>query len=502
MELSFQTSPIHYLRCIMQEIHFQEESADTIVPDSYPDIAAILDCHANVILRGKDCRDGSITIAGGIKGGILYIPENEASPRCLDLYIPFSMKYEHPLLTPQAQVVCTLRVRSVDSRIINSRKASLRVGIGCDLYAYLPEEEVLYSMTAENENLQIKEETYQVELPLEMSEKSFSIQETIDFSGNPSVVQICKVCCTPVISDRKLVANKAVFKGLLYWKTQYLTSDGSIHVVQQQIPYSQYCELSKDYDEDRVVISPMVTGCDLELDPTGTGNQATLTVHLLAQCLVEGSRYLGFITDAYAIKGNLEPQWKTYSLNGYLDHHSSTQTFRKQVFISISNHLDTDLYWDFPVIKQIEDKRKIVVPVTIRTLGENASGELIQKTDRAEIEQTFSLSEECQCLCHTEPSGDVFAAWLGDSVEIRSSASITYKCLSNEPFQTLCGGQIEQDPEKKNNRISAIVKVVPESTSLWDLAKQYRTTEEKIRSANHLNEAYVPENTMVLLPLG
>ena len=93
MELSFQTSPIRYLRCIMQEVHFQDESSDTIVPDSYPDIAAILDCHANVILRGKDCRDGSITVAGGIKGGILYSPEDGSPLRCLDLYIPFSMKY-------------------------------------------------------------------------------------------------------------------------------------------------------------------------------------------------------------------------------------------------------------------------------------------------------------------------------------------------------------------------------------------------------------------------
>ena len=129
MELTFQTSPLHFLRCVVQEVHFQEETSDTIVPDSYPDIASILDCYADPVVRGKECRERSVTITGGLKGGILYQPENESAPRCLELYMPFSVKFDHPDLTECSQVIVSARVRSVDARMINSRKAMLRISL-------------------------------------------------------------------------------------------------------------------------------------------------------------------------------------------------------------------------------------------------------------------------------------------------------------------------------------------------------------------------------------
>ena len=67
MELTFQTHPFSFLHCLMNEVHFQEEVSDMIVPDSYPDIDHIADCFADVILRGKECRTGSAMISGGIK---------------------------------------------------------------------------------------------------------------------------------------------------------------------------------------------------------------------------------------------------------------------------------------------------------------------------------------------------------------------------------------------------------------------------------------------------
>ena len=95
MELTFQSHPFPYLQCLMQETHFQEETADTIIPDSYPDIDHIADCFADVVLRGKECRMGTAIISGGIKAGILYVPDTSASIQCLDVYIPFTICFAY-----------------------------------------------------------------------------------------------------------------------------------------------------------------------------------------------------------------------------------------------------------------------------------------------------------------------------------------------------------------------------------------------------------------------
>ena len=63
MELSMQTTPLKFLRCVYHSIQTQEETAEPIVPDSEPDIDAVADCTANLILREKDLRQGSAIIS-------------------------------------------------------------------------------------------------------------------------------------------------------------------------------------------------------------------------------------------------------------------------------------------------------------------------------------------------------------------------------------------------------------------------------------------------------
>ena len=67
MELSFQTLPMRYLGNPIQGSQTQEQTAEVIVPDSCPDVARIVYTSASVIVRGKECRTGSVLVSGGIR---------------------------------------------------------------------------------------------------------------------------------------------------------------------------------------------------------------------------------------------------------------------------------------------------------------------------------------------------------------------------------------------------------------------------------------------------
>ena len=144
MELELKKSSMPYLKCVVQNVNYQEETGETIVPDSYPDIGSIVHTYADAIIRGKDCRSGSITVSGGIKGGMVYEPEDHSAPKTLEFYLPFTVKAEHPELSEQAKSICQVHIRSVDGRMINSRKAMLRVDLGCCIRAFEREEEIFY----------------------------------------------------------------------------------------------------------------------------------------------------------------------------------------------------------------------------------------------------------------------------------------------------------------------------------------------------------------------
>ena len=500
MELAFQSRPFHFLHHVMQETRFQEETAEIIVPDSYPDIAAISDCCAQVILRGKDCRDGSVTVAGGIKGVILYTPEDGSYPRNLETYIPFSVKFEGSDLTANAQILCSIRVRSADARMINSRKAMLRVNLGCEIAAYEQSSDVRYTLEERPPELQIKEAVYTVGLPLETGEKSFVVTETLEVSaGHPAVSRVYEFQCTPELTDEKLVGNKAVFKGNLHCKMLYMGENETLYLLQQSIPFSQYCELGNDYDEETVSTQFMVTGYDL--DTNSETQQIPITINVLAQCVVHGKQTLSLIEDAYCTQGTLLPQWKEYDMECGLDHQKLSSNVRVHIPGELREILDTRVYWDYPELTQRADRAHIKVPLVIRVLGYDENGTLLSLTEKSEAAQELVLSDSAACRVSASQIGELYAAPAAGGVEARCTAQISMGCCSRQQLRTLCGGEIKADDQTDKNRPTLIVRTVEKDIPLWDLAKTYGTTVDQIAAANHLNDTVLNEERMLLLPL-
>lgn len=502
MELAFQTNPLRFLRCSAQEVRYQEETAETIVPDSYPDIASIADCYAGMVLRGKDCRDGSVLISGGIKAVILYNPEDNSYPRHLELYIPFTVKFEHPSLTERAQVLCTTRIRSVDARMINSRKAMLRTNFGCEIFAYQEAEEPLYTLQTECGALQTKVNSYPITLPLEAAEKSFVISDTLELpAGRPPIAQIYKAHCQIELTDQKLVGNKGVFKGALNCKILYLSDNQSLYLWQQQLPFSQYCEMQRDYDEESISVTPVLTGCDLELEGVEDARHVLLTVNVLAQCLITGIRPLQLLEDAYCTQGSLQPVWKEYQMDSCLDRQISMQTVRQPLSGSIQEILDTDVYADYPTQEKEGEQTRILVPVSLHVLGFDENGSLCVCSGKAKAVQEFALSDQAVCRSIAVPAGEAFSSVVAGGAEVRCSISLETTCFAKQQLRTLCGGSVEEAASTEL-RPSVILRAAQKNEELWNIAKACSATTNAIRAANHLESDKLPDGIMLLIPVG
>ncbi len=501
MELTFQSTSLSFLRRTVQEVRYQEETAETIVPDSEPDMAAVIGCHAAAVLRGKDCREGSVILSGGVKALAFYTPEDGTEPRRLEFYIPFTMKIENPALTERSQVQCALTVRSVDGRMINSRKAMVRVSLGCAMAAYEPAQEPLYTLDSPPDALQLRPAVYPLCLPLEAAERTFTVSDTLEIpAGRPPMAQLCKVCCRPELTDQKLVGNKAVFKGLLYCDFLYRAENQSLYLWQQQLPFSQYCELEGDYDEETVEVTLVPTGYDADRQDQ-EGRSVALTVNLLAQCLVTGQRSVTLLEDAYGAGKVLTPQWQTYSLESRLDSPAAVQTVRAALEGNLKELLSCDVYLGFPQVEREGGQAKVTAPVTFSVLGYDENGALQSCTGSAEAVQTVALSENAQCRPTASLSGECYATLAGGGVEVRCSVRVECGCHGTQALHTLCGGTLEDLPAGEA-RPSVILRQVQGDESLWDIAKSCGAAEAAIRAANRLETERIQGPAMLLIPVG
>lgn len=502
MDLSFQNTQFSYLKRILQKVQEQEELSETVVPDSYPDILSVIDAYAEPMIRGKECREGSVVISGGIQGGIMYLPDDHSYARSLDFYIPFTIKVEHSALTEHSQVQCSVKVRAVDGCTVNSRKAMLRVSMECSVSAFEETTETLSMLQDPPNCLQTRQAVYDMLFPLETGEKPFAIQDTLEVPLDLApIVHICKISSRVMVREQKLVGNKAVFKGTVECSMLYLGEDDQYHVYQKSLPFSQYCELQHEYDRESLELLPVLTGCNWEAEDREEARQVNLTIHILMQCTISGSKKLEVIEDAYCIGGTLTPQWTSYNFDICLDQQTFHQVLRTNQEQSFEELLDTTVYVGFPRWEMQNGLAHISTPVQIHLLGYGENKVLTGVCSKAEDIKEISSADCCKLISNVSVAGNPESHITGTGTETTCELGLTVSCCTEQCLNNLTGGTVELCCNKEGEKPSLILRTVKEGTSLWQIAKQYGTQESAIQNANHLETDMLDTAQILLIPM-
>lgn len=503
MDLAFKKSCFSYLDCVFRGVRYQEETSEMIVPDSESDMEAIIASYADVILRGKECRNGSVVVSGGIKGCIVYRPEDHSGPKDLKFYLPFTLKEEHPALTEDTILICSLKVSSVDGRMLNSRKAMLRVNIGCSLQCFERKEEFEYELENMPEEMQIRERTYSFRQAVESAEKSFVISENLELSQNvPPIVRVVKELCRLELTEKKLVGNKAVFKGIILFQLLYASEDKQLYSHHQQIPFSQYCEFQNDYEEQSVELLPCLTGYDLQLSADSSTSAIPLTVSILVQSVVHESRTSKLVDDAYCIGAEFKPQWRHYSLESQLDENKERRQLRCQLRGDISEIIDVTLYADHPLSERNIDEIKITNPVCVQVLGLTENGELTSLQSKISDARSYALSDRANCNTQSNVAGSISSNLFSGGAEVSFELQCESRFTATQELTTLSGGEVNRLENNHGQRPSLIIKRVEKDTDLWEIAKSNHARMESICAANHLHEAQLGDEQILLIPVG
>lgn len=500
MELRFDPKPMQYLCKVLHETRYQEESMDTIVPDSCPDVNRVLCGNAVVMTRSKECRAGSVTISGGIRAGVMYMAEGEKVPRHLDLYMPFTVRAESGRLTEDSQVLFCADVKSVDVRMLNSRKLMVRVNLCWTLTAYDSCEQTLYTLEEPPVSLQTRMVEYPMLLPAETAERSFQMTEDISLPGNrPLTGEIYQFMPKLELTERRVAGNKAVFKGIVHLHVLYGSEGGSLAVYETELPFSQYCELADVYDEDDVNFYLAMTGCELERVSRQEGEGLLLSLHLLAQCVVHRKHTVRLVEDAYCLDGELIPKWQEYTFANRLDKQVLSRTVRESREGNISDVVEAWACPDHAQTMRTQSGMEITVPCMVQVLYYDTNGDLQFMSFRSEEKETVNLAENATCQVWTELTGNMVAIPTGSGVELRYPVSMTVESFVENGYRTLCGGEIKEMQAHHRERPAVIVRRTRSGETLWDIAKASGTTVEKIRRANHM-EQDVTEAGVLLIP--
>lgn len=490
MELQFTNNTTEYLKELFCDTISQEETGESMVPDSYPDVERILDCSATVVLRGKDSQQ----VSGAILATALYAPEDFGTPKSLDYYIPFHIKSQ----TAPTGMVVDCRVQSADARMLNARKILVRVRLCGTVKGYGSEQEEQFVYAPQpQEDLELMTNSYTILRPVELGEKAFTISDELALpSGNVAVEKIIHHEIQPEIAETKMLGGKGVFKGNLVGKMLYEGQEG-LHTWNFEVPFSQYVEMMGDYDQEELQVTPVVT--EVQLDGLGNGG-CLVHVQLLAQCVVMGKHQLDVVEDAYSLGHQFLPHWKVLTPTSRLNLQTFTQVGRCVVPCTAKTVLYTQCWLGVPEVFQRNQQREIIVPVNSAILYEDVQGQHQCHCVKFEVKLEAEMWEDCTCRPTATVAGEPVALVAGDGLEIRCPLRIQVEIWSDTQIQALCGGELTEHLDKKSYP-SVILRPVGEGDTLWSIAKGCRTTARAIGEANQMGEKEQLPDGMLLIPI-
>lgn len=501
MELVFQDSKLEYLSRILCENVSQEQTADVIIPDSYPDAERVVDAFGTLLIRSEECTAGSASVAGVVQAGVLFVSE-QGQVQCVQTQIPFSVRREFPAEQENCTLQCRCTLRSVDARALNSRKLLVRVGISCTLCVYAPQRHQCYDIAEPAETLQLKRVELPLQMPLGLGEKSFGLNEELELpNGKPAVQRLLKCLYRTQLQEQRVVGSKAVFKGDLIVHALYESEDETLHAYEWNVPFSQYAELERELEDSDLQTMLSLTSVETEPDGQMDSRRLLISANLLAQCIVSGMQKLSIIEDAFCTDAELKPQFDEWQLSGVLDRQIFRETAITESEEPAGSIVDAWMYPDEASKQRIGDKTQIELPLTCNVLYYDTEGALRGKTLRPSVQLETELSDNASCSVTEVTGGELFCAAGNGGIALRVPMSITVESGAVHPLRAICGGEIDPLEESSERKPAVILRRTEGEEEVWQIAKDCRTSVRSIKEANDLTGETVPEDTLLLIPM-
>lgn len=498
MEVNLKREAIQYCTPVYSDTLSREETLETVVSDTLPDIARILDVDAAVYLRSKTLQQGSIRIEGSIRGTVLYIGEDSERLQKIETELPVVFSAEAEGAEDTDTMAANVCVSSADAKLLNPRKIQFRAGVCAAVVVYRSVTAELPAEAEQTPGLYTLTDTKTVSFLSGVEEKSFLVSDEAELpAGCPPMEKLLGYSHTESVDELKQVGGKMILQGTVRLDTLYLAAgdDAPQHQI-FRIPFSQILDIANGKAELSTVI---LTSGGCYLEPLSGSDGITslhLELHLCAQTLCRSETEIRYIADAYSLKSTCRLKTDTVRTLG-----AARPAVLRQ---SVRETLETP---DSP--KEIVYAR---VTAAFPTCAENGISEnicvrVLYRTQRGSLSSmsrvltlTFENGESTgMTLPETARFGEIYAAAGDNAVELRCPVELSINAAAASEFTYVSEMELEENEMTEETERPSLIVIRLGEESLWTVAKKFGSTRELIESAN---PGPVNPGDLILIPHG
>ncbi len=494
---------------IFEDFCEQPIDADFNLPDYCPDISKIFKCKTVVRITSKGINGNSINVEGIICITLLYC-DKENRLNSFEYQYPFSKIKDSDRDLTGGNLVCKVKCDYINCRAITGRKVDIHGAVTIGIRVFKRKCSDIIS-DIDDCNIEVLRGTAPATVPMGYNEKYIMIEEEIPISNSvPPIQSILRYDAYPTVKETKILNDKVMVKGDMAVVILYCP-EGEIvpQTVKTTLPFSQVVEIKGINDMCECEAKAHLA--TLEVKPrvwqNGENRSFLLSAKLLVCCESYCVNDIPVIKDAFSRKFETDISKNKICFSKINENIKETHHIKKNIEISENISSVLDLWCDVQSVVCKFEKENMVIYGTVMAgiIVCNQSGEtsFFEKAIDFECKYPVNVSEkhmECKPEIEVETCG--FTILTPNCIEFRADISVNACVYEKNEISLITDMKINTEKIMiKKPRCAMTVYFANKNECIWDIARIYNASVEEIMSINALEDNYLKQNTMILVPL-
>ena len=478
---------------------------DFVLPDYFPDIAAVLKCIMKPMVQSKQLSGDRMIVDGIALIQVLYLDEARKCVHSCEFTKPFTSTFQvkassNPFVTVAAKttyVNCrATSPRRLDIHGAFSVKLKIVAETGSDVVSGISGDTIF---TRKNVL------TYSV--PAASAEKMFSISEVLELgAGKPSAEALVRGDAVAVLHDCKILPNKAIIKGELMLSHLYVSNidTGDMQKVRHEIPFSQIVDVDGLDEEWQCHVMLDVASSDIRITTNQNGEGKLLDVNVKLCASVQGYRtgMVEVVSDAYSTRYPMKLDYHRVSSEQMVAVRNSSSTIKETLDLPPDVANVVDIWVDPSLVSEScnNGRSNLAGRLMVCMLAKDTTGNV----SYYERPVDFVLEFEDGCSCVTSDIGANYADYAintAGKLDIRVDLNVTRKCMVSDSMNAVISVSVNENAAFPVETAALKIYFGNSGESVWEVAKACHTSMEAVMEENALASDVLAKDTMLLVPL-
>lgn len=486
---------------------------DIIIPDMKPDVREVLLADAVASISSFETRNGKLYISGNVQFQILYVPdEDDCELKSVSAVFPFSDTLE---ITGGDDVEYTTSALTehIGFTLVNSRKLSMKVIVSVKARGF-EKKSITPISSVSGDKVQYRTTDYQIYTPVCEKHHDIALSDLLTVPANfPDMEEILKTDAWVGSAECKIMNGKVMVRGTLHTQTIYIAANeaASIEQVCHEIPFTEIVEAENVDDSCHVAVTFSLK--NMTATPRGdiNGDTKIINVDATIHAVLKASKThpVTFVDDCYTTEGALETKTRQTTLSEFVSQDTLSFTESQKAALPAGVKVEKILNVTCkPILQETVFENQmlllrgsLVTFLLYRESKDDGKGKIRSCVTETPFERTKAvagqrLSADCDLWSESataEISGD-------GSVDINTTLCANLCVLKSVDASFLTECEWQEAEGTTQNHPALIIYFTEDGDTLWNVAKKYGTTVEKIKAANGLEDDILSGGRKILIP--